>query len=51
MTPVVLTQGEVPWNPQDAQHSTDDADEFDRQVAEQICQAGWIQGKDVFMED
>ena len=29
LTPIALTQGEVSWNPQDAAHSTDEAEEFD----------------------
>ena len=43
LTPIVLTQGEVPWNPQDAAHSTDEAEEFDREVAEHICQMGFAE--------
>ena len=40
MTPVVLTQGEAHWDPQAAEHSTDEAEAFDREVAEHICQLG-----------
>ena len=49
LTPLVLTQGEVPWNPQDAAHSTDDADAFDREVAENICQMGFAE--ESFLDD
>ena len=47
MTPIVLTQGEVQWDPQAAEHSTDEADAFDREVAEHICQIGNITEDDV----
>ena len=47
MTPIVLTQGEVQWDPQAAEHSTDEADAFDREVAEHICQMGHVTEDDV----
>ena len=40
LEPIVLTQGEVPWDPQAAEHSTDEAEAFDCEVAAQICQMG-----------
>ena len=43
LTLLVLTQAKVPWNPQDAAHSTDDADVFGREVAENICQMGFAE--------
>ena len=40
MTPVILTQGEVPWNPKATEHFTDKAGAFNCKVAEHICQVG-----------
>ena len=44
MPPLVLKQGEVPWDTCNAEQFTDEADKFECEVAEHICQAGNVQG-------
>ena len=49
MTPLVLTQGETPWNPRSEEHSSSESDAFELEVAQQLCQTGWC--KDVTLDD
>ena len=49
MTPVVLTQGETPWNTRSEEHSSSESDAFELEVAQQLCQAEWYE--DVTLDD